>query len=127
MSVLDVDDLGNLWFFSNKHSNKDHEIKQDAKVQLLFGDNDTSTYMTVYGKADVFYDRYKVEELWAPIAKTWFTEGKTDPDLEIIKVTPEDAYYWDTKNGKMVSLMKIIAGAISGKTMDDGIEGRMEV
>jgi general stress protein 26 len=46
------------------------------------------------------------------MAKTWFKEGKEDPNISLIKVIPEDAYYWDTKNNKMVSLIKFAMGAI---------------
>ena len=42
-------------------------------------------------------DGAKAEEMWSPIAKTWFHEGPRDPSLTILKVTPEDGYYWDTK------------------------------
>lgn len=127
MGTQDVDEAGNLWFISSKTSNKDQEIKQDDKVQLIYADNGSSTYLSVYGSADVFYDRAKVEELWTPIAKAWFTEGKDDPNISIIRVQPQEAYYWDTKHGKMVSFLKIIAAAVSGKSMDDGIEGKMEL
>ena len=47
--------------------------------------------------------------------------------MSIICVHPTDAYYWDTKNNKLVSLIKIAAGAITGKTMDDSIEGDIKV
>ncbi|MDQ2693096.1 MAG: pyridoxamine 5'-phosphate oxidase family protein, partial [Chloroflexota bacterium] len=29
--------------------------------------------------------------------ETWFTEGKDDPRVAAIKVTPTGGYYWDTK------------------------------
>ncbi len=125
MSTLDIDDEGNLWFMSSKSSNKDQQIKQDDKVQLLYADNGSSTYLSVYGHADVFSDRSKVEELWTPIAKAWFTEGKDDPDISIIRVRTEEGYYWDTKDGKMVSFLKIVAAAVTGKSMDGGVEGKM--
>ena len=125
MSVLDVDDEGNLWFLSDKNSNKNQEIKQDDAVQLLFANSSNSEYMSIYGKADVFYDRSKVEELWNPIAKAWFTEGKDDPRISIIRVNAEQGYYWDTQNGKMVDFIKMLAGAVIGKTMDGGVEGTL--
>ncbi len=83
--------------------------------------------MTIYGTADVFYDRGKVEELWTPVAKAWFPEGKDDKNLEVVRVKASDAYYWDTKHNKMVALLKIAAAAITGKTMDDGVEGKAKV
>jgi general stress protein 26 len=127
MNTMDVDDDGNLWFFSSKHSDKDREIRQDEDVQLLYSDIKSSAYMTVFGQADVFYDREKVEELWVPIVKAWFEEGKDDERLEIIRVRPKQAYYWDTKHGKMVAFIKILAATITGKPMDDSIEGTAKV
>jgi len=42
----------------------------------------------------------------------------------VIKVSPEEAYYWDTKSGKMVSMLKILASAVAGKTFNEGVAGR---
>jgi hypothetical protein len=42
-------------------------------------------------------------------------------------VVPDEAYYWDTKNNKMVSLIKIVGSMFSGKVMDDGVEGAMRL
>ncbi|MCD6062246.1 MAG: ral stress protein [Flavipsychrobacter sp.] len=126
MSTQDVDNEGNFWFLSDKGSDKDREIKQDDKVQLLYADRNNSEYMTVFGHADVFYDRQKVEELWKPHAKAWFTEGKDDPDISIIRLRPEQGYYWDTKHGGMVAFFKMMVSAAVGKTMDDSIEGTMK-
>ena|SRR5690242_15832110 len=81
MSTLDVDDEGNLWFFSSKASDKNDEIKNDDTVQLLYAKNSDSHFLTITGKAQIVNDQKKKEELWNPIAKTWFPGGKEDPDL----------------------------------------------
>ena len=127
MSTRDVDDQGNIWFFSKADSNKNLEIKQDDKVQLLYAKPGNSEFISVYGEADIIKDRKKAEELWSAWAKTWFNEGVDDPELTIIRVRPEEVRYWDTKHNKMVSLLKIVAGAISGKESDDGVEGNIRL
>jgi len=128
MATQKVDDEGNFWFISSKTSHKETEINESSKVQLIYARPDKYTFLSVYGKASSFYDRQKIEEMWTPIAKTWFPEGKDDPNLTLIKVTPEEAYYWDTKDGKLMSMLKIAAGAITGGKMDDGgVEGNMSV
>ena len=43
----------------------------------------------------------------------------------ILEVRPQGGYYWDTKHGKVVSFLKIAAGALTGKTLDDSIEGHV--
>ncbi|MNL05987.1 hypothetical protein D3C87_1266060 [compost metagenome] len=51
--------------------------------------------------------------------------GEDDPNLSVIKVVPEDGYYWNNKNGSMVAIAKMAAAYVTGKTMDDGIEGNL--
>ena len=54
-------------------------------------------------------------------------EGEDDPNLSVIKVVPEDGYYWNNKNGKMVAIAKMATAFVTGKTMDDGIEGNLKL
>jgi len=126
MSTQDVDDEGNIWFLSDKNSDKNRDIQSDANVQLLYTNSSNYNFMSVYGAAEAFYDREKIEQLWEPVAKAWMQGGKDDPNLSVIKVTPKGGYYWDNKHNKLVALAKIAAALVSGKTMDDGIEGTLE-
>jgi general stress protein 26 len=127
MGLSEVDADGKLWFLSATTSNKNQEIKQDEKVQLIFSDPSSSQFLSIFGEADIFEDEKSIEKEWTPLAKAWFPEGKEDRTLTVIKVHPLDAYYWDTKNGKMISLIKIAAAAITGNKPDAGIEGKLTV
>jgi general stress protein 26 len=127
MATQQVDDLGNFWFFSSVNSHKNIEIKQDDHVQLIYAKNSDSHYLSVYGKATILKDAQKAKEIWNKWAEAWFKEGPTDPNLTLIKVTPQDAYYWDTKDGQVISLMKIAISAVTGKQMDGGVEGKINV
>ena len=69
----------------------------------------------------------KIKELWNPMLKTWFTEGVDDPRISVIRFEPDGGYYWDTRNNIAIGLLKRVAGAISGKTLDDSIEGTLNV
>jgi len=126
MSVQEIDDDGNLWFLSDKNSNKNSEINLNPKVELFFA-QPHDKFLTLHGNATILYDRRKIKELWNPIIKVWMTGGEDDPNLSIIKVTPEDGYYWNNKNGKMVAIAKMTVAFVTGKTMDDGIEGNLEL
>lgn len=127
MSVQKTDDDGNLWFLSANDSNHIAEITEDAAVQLLFKGSDYSDFLTLYGKASISKNKDKIKQLWKPILKTWFTEGEDDPRIAVIKVTPTDGYYWDTKHNMLVGMVKRLVGAAVGKTMDDSIEGQIKV
>ncbi len=127
MSTNSVDEEGNIWFISSKLSEKNIEIKENIKVQLVYSKPSDAHFLTVTGSAQIVTDKYKIDELWDNIAKAWFPEGKDDPNVSLIKVIPQEVYYWDTKHGKMVSLLKIGAAMVSGKVMDDGVEGSIKV
>jgi general stress protein 26 len=127
MTTQEVDDEGNFWFFSPKDSHKNYEVRSDARVQLLFANTSASEFLTVYGTATVVEDRNKIAALWSPMAKPWFQQGKDDPNLSLLKVTPENAYYWEPKHNKMITLFKMATSAVTGKSMDIGDQGKLEV
>lgn len=127
MSVQKTDDEGNLWFLSAADSKKNAEITKDPFVQLLFKGSDYADFLSIYGKAVITTDKAIIKELWHPILKTWFTEGENDPRITVIKVIPTEGYYWDIKHNMAVGLIKKLVGAAIGKTMDDSIEGKIQV
>lgn len=127
MSANEIDDDGTFWFLSTKESTRNADIEANGATNLIFAQPSNSNYLAVRGRSEIVEDRKKIDDLWNPIVKTWFTEGKDDPRISVIKFTPEEAYYWDTKHGKMVSFLKIAVGAVTGKTMDDGIQGKLKV
>lgn len=127
MSVQKVCDQGNFWFLSGSDTVKNLEISADPRVQLFFLNTGAYEFLSVYGEASITRDRTKIDELWTDVAKAWFEEGKDDPRVTVIKVRPVEGYYWDTKSGKLVSLLKIAASAITGKTLEEGIEGTIAV
>ena len=126
MSVQQVDEQGNLWFLSADDSHKNAELEGDPSVHLFFQGSKHSDFLTLGGRASISRDKAKIEELWEPIVRTWFTEGKDDPRITVIKVAPTSGYYWDTKHGNAVAGVKILIGAAIGKTLDDSIEGKLQ-
>ncbi|MBC7829668.1 MAG: pyridoxamine 5'-phosphate oxidase family protein [Chitinophagaceae bacterium] len=127
MSVLKVDDDGTLWFVSPKGSDKNKEITSNPSVRLYFHGSAHSDLMYLIGEAFLHKDRSKINDLWNPFLKTWFTEGKDDPRISIIKVQPSEGYYWDSKHGNMVATIKMVVGSVIGKTIDDSVEGTLKV
>ncbi len=125
MATQKVDDQGSIWFLSSKSSMKDHDILADPTVQLIYSNMEDSEYMSILGEAEELNDMELKRELWTPMAKTWFPNGVEDPDLAVLRVRAKEGYYWDTKSGKIVSMIKIMASSLTGGGKDDGIEGKL--
>lgn len=127
MAVQEVDDAGTLWFLSASDSHQNRELTRDSAVQLMFQGSAHSDFLMLYGRATITVDKARIKQLWKPLFKTWFTEGEDDPRITLIQVRPSEGYYWDTKHNRAVALVKMVAGAITGKTLDDSIEGKLRV
>lgn len=125
MSVQKTDEAGNVWFLSAKDSIKNMELAQDRNVSLFFQGSSYSDFLELHGHAVVTDDRSKIEELWDPTVKAWFTEGIDDPRISVIQFIPDMGYYWDNKHGNTIAGIKVLISAVSGKTMDDSIEGNL--
>lgn len=127
MSAIKVCDQGNIWFFSEKDSDKNKAIEADKEVKLFFSHPGKSYYLVVNGEAEIIMDKVKIEELWTPMAKIWFKEGKDDPKISIIKVTPSSAYYWDSDGNRMINFFKMVASVVTGINLISGKEGEITV
>jgi len=123
MAAIKVCDQGNIWFFSEKDSDKNKAIAADKNVQLFFSHPAKGSFLVVNGEAEIIFDKTKIEELWTSVAKLWFKEGKDDTTISIIKVKPSNAYYWDTDGNQMINLFKMIASVATGKNLVKGNEG----
>ena len=127
MSTKEVDEEGNIYFFSARDSGKNEAITQgDRTVQLLYSHPGKASFLIVTGTADIFYDKNKIAELWNSLDKTWFKEGKDDPNISIIRVRPEKAHYWDVQGNRMINFLKMIASVATGKTLVKGEEGSLQ-
>jgi len=127
MTLQEVDTEGNLWFLSDVNSDKNHEITSDSDVELYFMNNSKYEYMFIKGKATQSQDKALIEKYWTDFANAWF-DGKDDPSISVIKVTPNDGYYYQTKENKLIAMSKMIFAAITGKSIEDGgVEGKLEI
>ena len=126
MGVRQCDDDGTLWFLSDRHSHKNAEIEADSQVELYFQATEHSGFMHLTGRASVSHDRALIEKLWTPMARVWFQQGKDDPCISVLRVTPTGGQYWDNKHGDAVAGVKMLIGAALGKQFDDGELGQLK-
>jgi Uncharacterized stress protein (general stress protein 26) len=120
MSTQEFEFDGDLWFFTSDNTHKVEEIEKDNRVNVAYSKSSNDTYVSVSGRAEISKDRAKIEELWSPVLKAWFPEGLDDPHLCLLKVTVEQAEYWDTPSGKIVQMLGFVKALATGQEMSYG-------
>lgn len=93
MRVAEVEPAGALWFLTSRSSRKVNEIAGDARVLLVYEDD--NQYLSIAGTARVVDDGPRTRRLWKEPHKVWFPKGPDDPDLVLLSVEPEIAEFWD--------------------------------
>lgn len=117
MSTKKVDDQGNILFLSDRSSTHNQNINKDSNVHLIYVDKGSMQFLNVYGTATITRDQKMIDELYGKSDDAWFEE-KEDPNVTVISVKPTESYYWDPKHNKLVSLVKMGVGAITGDQPD---------
>ena len=115
---------GELLFLTADDTGKVHEIRNDAEVALTYVDP-KHTFLTLSGKATISNDRALIEKLWSPSYKAWFPEGKEDPSIRVLRVTVEQAEYWEAPSNAVVRNVKILTRALSGGNTKVGDHARV--
>lgn len=95
MAVAAVDDTGEVWFVTAQDAPKVDEVTYDARA-LVTG-QEKGRYVSLTGQLDVIRDRERIRALWKDAWKPWFSHGKDDPKISLLRLRPEIGEYWDDR------------------------------
>ncbi len=110
-----LDNEGNLWFFTSDEAEFTHELERHPDVNVSFSNPNEGIYLSLSGRAYLLKDRAKARELWKPQLVTWFRGGLDDPHLALLRVRIQSAEYWDGGAGRMQQLFALAKAAVRGE------------
>ena len=125
MSTQEVEFDGELWFFTAVDTGKVSDIGRDSQVNLNYAQPDKHRYVSVSGTALLVNDRAKMEELWSPVYKAYFPKGLDDPNLRLLKVTVQEAEYWES-DGLIPTAIAFVKG-LAGQETEMGENERIKL
>lgn len=112
MAVKEREFDGDLWFFTEDPSHKTDEVRANPQVNVALDSG--KGWVSLAGEAEVVKDAAKIDELWDTGAEAWFTDGRNDPKVALLKVTAHTAEYWATDDPKPLVLLKYAKAAATG-------------
>jgi len=83
---------------------KTDEIRENQHVNVAYVDGDGDSFVSISGLASLVRDPVKIAELWSKRLRSWFPDGKKDPELALIRVRIDRAEVWDAKSATMIHL-----------------------
>lgn len=118
MSAYVERDENTIYFLTDARRHKDEEIARNPGINLSFADTGSQEYVSLTGTASVANDRAKIKDLFSTAARAWWASSD-DPNIRVLKITPDDAEFWDSP-GAVISYVKMAAAAISGNRPEIG-------
>jgi general stress protein 26 len=122
LTVAAVEGPTVVWFMTSLESPKVNEIRRDPDVLVTF--QEKGRFVVLRGKAELVFDRAKVDRYWTEPQKVWFPLGKEDPSIVLVRVKVDDAELWDQSGVRGLKLALAAAKAYVAGTTPDEVEGR---
>lgn len=125
MSQTEFD--GTLWFFTRASSHKVAELESEHRVNLAFAHPGKQDYVSVSGRASLVRDRAAIDQHWSEAVRVWFPKGKDDPEIALLKVTVQQAEYWDAPSSTMLHAYGYVKAAVTGQSPQPGGHGTVNL
>ena len=119
-------DAGLIWFVTDAHSAKEHEIEAEHDVCLVFIDHAAKAYLSITARAEVRNDHAKAAEIWKATDGAWW-KGPDDPDVCVLRVKPVTAELWDGPASKAVAIYEFAKARITGEKPNLGENRKVTV
>jgi len=110
-----ADENGDLWFFTKLPSGKTGEISRDHQVNLGYSNPSKQDYVSISGVAEISRDKAAIDKHWSEGMRTWFPEGKDDPQIGLIRVRPQFGEYWDSPSSTVLHLYGYVKATLTGQ------------
>ena len=113
VQTLGVDPDGTLRFFTDVHSGKAEELRQDLRVGLVYSDMSRHSYVAIRGTGCISRDPDQARQLWSIEQLAYYPHGPEDERLALLTVRIEHAEYWLTP-GRASYLIAALEASVSG-------------
>ncbi len=111
-------DREEIWFITEKDTEKYRDINHNSAVNLAYAGK---SYVSISGTAEFVQDENKQKEFWNKITEKVLNISADDPNVILVKVTPEIAEYWES--GMSVKTVKeFVKKMTSSHTIDEDNE-----
>ncbi len=110
-----------LWFITAKGTQVVEAVEAGPhKCAYVLSDGGKGLYAHVMGTMSLSNDRAKLEELWNPVADTWFDGGIDDPDLRLLALKVTGGEVWVTPTSGLKFMFSLAKAKLTGDQPDMG-------
>ncbi len=99
MEIQKVEDDLKIWFVSHKSSPKVEHVNKNNNACIVSFNSETFRDVRLFGKLEAFEDMETKKCVWKDELAQYFQGGINDPELTVLKFSPERIEFRDMKSG----------------------------
>jgi general stress protein 26 len=111
-------ETGTIWFYTKTTSDIARAAANGGTVHMCLVTDDYQACLD--GDLTTVYSRDHIERYWSSIVEAWFSGGKDDPELTMLRFTPRSAAIWASTGSKLVFGWEIAKAITTGEEPDVG-------
>ncbi len=108
-AILDGDvNAGPIWIFSAKKVDLVRALGQGADAAAHFAAKDHSLFASIYGRLTPDNDPAVIDRLWNRFVAAWYRNGKSDPEIQLLRFDPAHAQIWLNENSVFAGIQLLL-------------------
>ncbi len=112
---------GRIWFITAQGTDLVVDVTGGQKdARFVVADAKSGLYADIRGSIALSNDRATLDEIWGPVAAAWFEDGKEDPDLRLLCLTPRHAEVSASTTSAVKFFYDIAKANLTGAKPDEG-------
>ena len=118
MAIQQIEDDHTIWFMTRIDNPAVQETAGGQQVNVTIAEK--GFWASIAGSATIVQDVERKKAFWSKATEAFFGDAKPeDPEVALLRVTPETAQYWDSP-GLPATALQMIKGLTSDKPAHPG-------
>lgn len=110
-----------IWFITSSDTDLATAVGSGVEAWLTFASKDQDFQASLAGHMEFSQDRDKLDEIWTVAAGAWFEQGRDDPKVRLLKLSPKSASVWASDSNAILVGLKLLRAGISDGQSDPDI------
>lgn len=118
-ALLERDEGGPIWFFTTKDNELVRRVDGSARAVATFASKGHDLFAAVHGDLGVDTDRLVVDRLWNAHVAAWYKGGRTDPNLALLRLDPDQGQVWADASSLFAGIRMMLGADPKKEARDD--------
>jgi len=108
---------GPIWFYGTRSSRLVEGLSSTNNAMAQYVGEGHKLFACISGLLTIDNDRAMIDKFWSNSVEVWYPQGKSDPDLVMLRFDPDHIEVWQADMSMMGKLKMMFGGTMKASDM----------